>query len=121
MSFWRWLTAPDPAPGFTAGKVWRFGVRFFLFVLLVTLVSGLLNLTPLKPYLNTFWGSILLVLVMYVPLARWLNVDMLRPARVAPSARLTAGAGHPQKAASKPKKARYAGVSKKPPHLQGRR
>ncbi|WP_346732445.1 hypothetical protein [Deinococcus radiodurans] len=81
MNFWRWLTTPDPHPGFTRPKLLKLAVRLFLFVLLATVLSSLLNLTPLRPYLNTFWGSLLFVLLLYIPAARFLNIDTFMPRR----------------------------------------
>ena len=44
MNFWRWLTTPDPHPGFTRSKLLRLALRLFLFVLVATLLSSLLSL-----------------------------------------------------------------------------
>ena len=50
---WVWLTTPDPAPGFTTNKLLKLAVRVLLFAIVATLISGVLGLTPLRPYLNT--------------------------------------------------------------------
>ena len=115
MNWWRWLTTPEAAPGVTSAKIIKLALRLLLFVMFVTLVSGVLALTPLGPYVSTFWGSMLLVLALYLPLARWLNVDTFVPARPVPQST------RPAPAPARAKKANYAGVSKKPPKFQGRR
>ncbi len=119
MNVWRWLTTPDPQPGFTRGKLLKLAVRVVLFATFATLVSSVLSLTPLRPYLNTWWGSLLFILVLYVPLARFLMVDSFVPGRAA-------GRGaDPRAAASssaqrRKERNRYAGVKKGPPKYGGR-
>ena len=125
MNFWRWLTTPDPHPGFTRPKLLKLAVRLFLFVLLATVLSSLLNLTPLRPYLNTFWGSLLFVLLLYIPAARFLNIDTFMPRRFqTPPPQPGARAGQPVSTNTLEKrreKNRYAGVRKSPPRMGGRR
>ena len=67
MKWWRWLTTPDPDPGFTGPKLLKLLTRVMLFALVATLLSSLLQLTPLGPYLNTWWGSLLFVLALTIP------------------------------------------------------
>ncbi|AAF09661.1 hypothetical protein [Deinococcus radiodurans] len=124
MNFWRWLTTPDPHPGFTRPKLLKLAVRLFLFVLLATVLSSLLNLTPLRPYLNTFWGSLLFVLLLYIPAARFLNIDTFMPRRFqTPPPQPGARAGQPATNTldKRREKNRYAGVRKSPPRMGGRR
>ena len=124
MNFWRWLTTPDPHPGFTRPKLLKLAVRLFLFVLLATVLSSLLNLTPLRPYLNTFWGSLLFVLLLYIPAARFLNIDTFMPRRFqTPPPQPGARAGQPvtNTLEKRREKNRYAGVRKSPPRMGGRR
>lgn len=122
MNFWRWLTTPDPHPGFTRSKLLRLALRLFLFVLVATLLSSLLSLTPLSPYLNTWWGSLLFVLLLYIPAARFLNVDTFVPGRFqrpAPGGR--AAPASMNTLDKRREKNRYAGVRKPPPRTGGRR
>ena len=122
MSFWRWLTTPDPHPGFTRSKLLRLALRLFLFVLVATLLSSLLSLTPLSPYLNTWWGSLLFVLLLYIPAARFLNVDTFVPGRFqrpAPGGR--AAPASMNTLDKRREKNRYAGVRKPPTRTGGRR
>jgi hypothetical protein len=118
MNFWRWLTTPDPQPGFTRGKLLKLAVRVVLFATFATLVSSVLSLTPLRPYLNTWWGSLLFILVLYVPLARFMMVDSFGPGRAAGrGADPRAGASSAQR---RKERNRYAGVKKGPPKYGGR-
>lgn len=122
MNFWRWLTTPDPHPGFTRSKLLRLALRLFLFVLVATFLSSLLSLTPLSPYLNTWWGSLLFVLLLYIPAARFLNVDTFVPGRFqrpAPGGR--AAPASMNTLDKRREKNRYAGVRKPPPRTGGRR
>lgn len=80
--FWHWLTTPDPTPGYGPGKLLRLALRVVLFALLATLVSAWLQLTPLRPYLETWWGSLLLVMALYVPLARFMTLDTITPSQM---------------------------------------
>lgn len=122
MSFWRWLTTPEPQPGFTRTKLLKLALRLFLFVLVATLLSTLLSLTPLKPYLNTWWGSLLFVLLLYIPAARFLNADTFVPQRVqTPAARPGTTGSSAGALQRRREKARYAGVRKSGPKVGGRR
>ncbi|MDV6374540.1 hypothetical protein [Deinococcus arenicola] len=122
MNVWRWLTAPDPNPGFTSGKLLKLIVRVVLFATFATLISALLGLTPLRPYLNTWWGSLLFILILYVPLARFLLVDNFVPSR-RPVAPTSGGKGKSTLSSAQKRKDRnrYAGVKKGPPKYGGRR
>ncbi|MFB9995495.1 hypothetical protein ACFFLM_26540 [Deinococcus oregonensis] len=120
MNIWRWLTTPDPEPGFTRGKIIKLTVRVFLFAIFATLVGSLLRAVGLGPYLDTWWGTLLFVLLLYVPLARYLMVDTFAPSRVG-GGRLGGGSKAPvnkagQTSAERRKERnRYAGVRKSAP------
>ncbi|GGR21748.1 hypothetical protein [Deinococcus ruber] len=113
MNIWRWLTTPDPSPTYTASKIGRIAARFVLFLLAVTLINTLLSLTPLRPYVATWWGSAIVVFALYIPFARILILDTpgamrqqgLRGPAVKPSAA----------AVRRKERNRYAGVKKGPP------
>lgn len=126
MNLWRWLVTPDPTPGFTRSKLVRLGLRVLLFALAATLLSGLLGLTPLKPYLNTGWGTFLFILVLYVPASKFLNVDTFVVPRAPGASPLARRANQEAARASaerqqrRKEKARYAGVKKGPPKMGGR-
>lgn len=123
MNWWRWLTTPDPNPGYTTGKLLKLFVRVAIFAVLATLVSALLMPTPVGKYLNTWWGSMLLVLVLYLPLMKFLGVDTFTPRRFQqPTTKTTAsGKTVPSSAERRKEKKRYAGVRKAPPKYGGRR
>ena len=129
MKFWTWLTTPDPDPGFNTRKLGKLALRLFLFVLVATLLSSLLSLTPLRPYLNTWWGSLLFVLALYIPASRFLNVDTFVPRRMVGPAGRPVGRAAAQTAAResaermqrRKEKARYAGVRKSSPKFGGKR
>ncbi|CAM3315716.1 hypothetical protein DESA109040_07795 [Deinococcus saxicola] len=123
MNFWRWLITPDPDPGFTRTKLLKLVIRVVLFATVATLISSLLALTPLRPYLNTWWGSLVFILILYVPMARFLLVDSFVPRRGAGAA-ATSGKGGKSTLSSAQKRKdrnRYAGVKKGPPKYGGRR
>ncbi len=121
MNLWRWLTTPDPDPGFTWIKMLKLFTRVILFATVATLISSLLSLTPLRPYLNTWWGSLLFILILYVPMARFLLVDSFAPRRAAAgTASSKAGSGL-SSAQRRKERNRYAGVKKGPPKYGGRR
>lgn len=123
MNLWRWLTTPDPHPGFTTGKLLKLALRVFIFALLATVVSSVLQLTPLRPYLQTGWGSMLLVLALYLPLMRFMAVDTFVP-RQRPAAnaqRVGDLRVRPTAAQRRKEKNRFAGVKKAPPKYGGRR
>ncbi|MEW6420791.1 MAG: hypothetical protein AB1511_03545 [Deinococcota bacterium] len=123
MNPWRWLTTPDPEPGFTARKLLKLSVRVVIFALLATLLSAVLRAAGLGRYLDTWWGTLLFVLVLYVPLARFLLVDTFVPGRAGtgrPGAR-SAGQGNRTSAERRKERNRYAGVRKGPPRGRGGR
>ncbi|RJF71911.1 hypothetical protein D3875_10390 [Deinococcus cavernae] len=122
MNWWRWLTTPDPNPGYNTGKLLKLFVRVAVFAVLATLLSTLLMPTPVGKYLNTWWGSMLLVLVLYLPLMRFLSVDTFVPRRFqAPPSTNAAGKTVPSSTERRKEKNRYAGVRKAPPKYGGRR
>jgi hypothetical protein len=123
VNLWRWLTTPDPAPGFTAGKMLKLTVRVMLFALVATLLSGLLQLTPLKDTLNTWWGSLLFVLLLYIPAARFLTMDTFAPRRpvATPGTGAKGAAAKGSSAQRRKERNRYAGVRKGAPKYGGRR
>ncbi|BDP40102.1 hypothetical protein DAETH_00710 [Deinococcus aetherius] len=120
MNFWRWLTTPDPEPGFTRRKLGRLLLRVLLFTVLATVLSALLRLAGLGPYLDTWWGTLLFVLALYLPLARFLNVDTFAPRRAAGTG-TRAGAKGMTSAERRKERNRYAGVRKGPPNSGRRR
>ncbi|GGK28441.1 hypothetical protein GCM10008955_22800 [Deinococcus malanensis] len=123
MKAWQWLTRSDPTPGLNRTKLLRLVVRVMLFALVATLISSLLQLTPLGPYLNTWWGSLLFILVLYVPVARYLMLD-IGPRRPVAGRGLqgsgTTGAAT-SRAQRRKERNRYAGVKKGAPKYGGRR
>jgi len=117
---------PDPDPGFTVSKLLKLMVRVMLFALVATLLSTLLQLTPLGPYLNTWWGSLLFVLALYIPLARFMSVDTFVPRRLqaradAARGRSATGQRSASSAQRRKERNRYAGVRKGAPKYGGRR
>ncbi|WP_034386210.1 hypothetical protein [Deinococcus sp. YIM 77859] len=113
MKLWRWLMTPDPEPGFTGRKLGRLLLRVLVFTVLATLLSGLLRLAGLGPYLDTWWGTLIFVLLLYLPLFRFLTVDSFVPRRLADQTR---GKSRAQtRAERRRERHRYAGVRKAPP------
>jgi hypothetical protein len=122
MNLWRWLTTPDPDPGFNWNKMLKLVIRVVLFATVATLISSLLALTPLRPYLNTWWGSLIFILILYVPMARFLLVDSFAPRRGTGMASTPGKGGSTLSSAQRRKERnRYAGVKKGPPRYGGRR
>ncbi|MBB6018150.1 hypothetical protein HLB42_03795 [Deinococcus sp. D7000] len=122
MNLWRWLVTPDPDPGFNWTKMLKLAIRVVLFATVATLISSLLALTPLRPYLNTWWGSLIFILILYVPMARFLLVDSFVPRRGASAATPGSKGGSGLSSAQRRKERnRYAGVKKGPPKYGGRR
>ncbi|GAA5535076.1 hypothetical protein [Deinococcus aluminii] len=121
MNPWRWLTTPDPEPGFTPRKLLKLFVRVAIFALLATLLSAVLRAAGLGRYLDTWWGTLLFVLVLYVPLARFLTVDTFVPARGAQGRAGTKGKTGLSSAERRKERNRYAGVRKGPPRGTGGR
>lgn len=120
MKPWQWLTRPDPSPGLGRAKLLRLGARVLLFALIATLLSSLLSLTPLRPYLNTWWGSLLFILVLYVPVARFLMLD-LGPRRPLAGPGRMQGSAVSTSAQRRKERNRYAGVKKGAPRSGGGR
>ncbi len=117
MNLWRYLTTPDPSPRYTPAKIGRIAARFLLFLLVVTLINTLLSFTPLRPYLATWWGSAVVVFLLYIPFARILILDTPGAIRQG----LRGPAPQPSAAAVRRKERnRYAGVKKGPPGGGGR-
>ncbi|GMA15599.1 hypothetical protein E5F05_20650 [Deinococcus metallilatus] len=121
MNPWRWLTTPDPEPGFTPRKLLKLFVRVAIFALLATLLSAVLRAAGLSRYLDTWWGTLLFVLVLYVPLARFLTVDTFVPQRGAQGRAGTKGKTGLSSAERRKERNRYAGVRKGPPRGTGGR
>lgn len=121
MNLWRWLTTPDPNPGLTGPKLVKLLIRVLLFAVVASLLSALLSLTPLKPYLNTWWGSLLFILLLYIPAARFMMMDTITP-RTRPGPAGSGQASATSTAAQRRKeKNRFAGVRKGPPKYGGGR
>lgn len=125
MNIWRWLTTPDPAPGLTTTKLLKLVARVLIFAVVATLLSSLLSLTPLKPYLNTWWGSLIFILILYVPLARYMTIDTVPRAGLRTrGGAAPAGKDTPATLSSaqrRKERNRFAGVKKGPPKYGGRR
>lgn len=120
MKFWNWLTSPDPEPGLTKDKMLKLMVRVLIFATIASILSALLSLTPLKPYINTWWGSLIFVLVLYIPMARYMLPDSFAPAlRSGKNHRPTKGVSEAHK--RRKERQRFAGVKKSGPKFQGRR
>lgn len=117
MKFWRWLTTPDPQPGFTRPKLLRLAIRVLLFTVLATLLSAVLRAFGLGPYLDTWWGTLIFVLLLYIPLFRFLTVDTFVPRRLARGRTAAARPGKKGMTSAERRKERnrYAGVRKGPP------
>lgn len=112
---------PDPEPGFTRRKLGRLLIRVALFTVVATLLSGLLRLAGLGPYLDTVWGTLIFVLLLYIPLFRFLTVDTFVPRRLAgrtPASTRQQSAARTQR---RRERNRYAGVKKGPPRGGGGR
>jgi len=114
VNVWRWLTTPDPTPGYPPRKIARIAARFLLFLLVVTLVQTLLGATPLRPFVASFWGSAVVVFLLYIPFARILILDTPGASRQGQG--LLGGQQKPSASAVRRKERnRYAGVKKGPP------
>jgi hypothetical protein len=110
----RWLNTVDPTPGFGAGKILRLVVKAVIFAFLAMLLQTVLILLRV-PYVSTFWGQIVVLMIVYIPFFRWMNAEFLyRP--TAPSSGAKAGAklGKDGKKI-KVKKVKYSGVKGKGP------
>jgi len=108
---------PDPDPGFTKRKLTRVLIRMGLFVLLATAISALLRVAGLGPYLDTWWGSLVFMLLLYIPLFRFLTVDTFVPRRLTGQvqARQSGRQAAQSRAERRQERNRYAGVRKSPP------
>lgn len=113
----RSLMTPDPEPGFTPRKLRRTFVRMLIFMAVALLASALLHAVGLGKYLNTGWGTMLFVLVLYVPLFRFMTVDTFRPTRLTAQARPGGAArqASQNRTERRRERNRYAGVRKAPP------
>ncbi|WP_291426424.1 hypothetical protein [Deinococcus sp.] len=121
MNLWRWLTTPDPAPGLTTTKLLKLAIRVMLFALMASLVSACLQLTPLRPYLKTGWGSMLLVFALYLPCIKFFNIDTFTNRTPPPVNQRPGTAATLTPAQRRKEKNRFAGVKKAPPKYGGRR
>lgn len=110
-AFWRWLTTPDPTPGFNARKIGKLLAKSLLFALVAVLVQVLLRALGLR-FVDTTWGTLLVVLLVYIPFARILSVDFAPPPRSAPK-----GGKAGSSRATRAKKRKFAGVKKGGPRL----
>ncbi|AFZ66667.1 hypothetical protein [Deinococcus peraridilitoris] len=110
---WRWLTTPDPAPGFTLKKVGRLFAKSLLFALIAVSLQLLLRALGLE-FVDTTWGTLLVVLLVYIPFARILSVDFAPPP---PRARPGGKSLGSKAGTSRVKKRKYAGVKKSGPRL----
>lgn len=127
MNLWRWLMTPDPQPGFTGRKLGRLLIRVLLFTLLATVLSAGLRALGLGPYLDTWWGTLIFVLLLYIPLFRFLTVDTFVPRRLAGrvqasgKAQISSKTQTSSSAERRRERNRYAGVRKGPPGGRGGR
>ena len=123
MNPWTWLTTADPTPGFTRTKLLKILVRTLLFVLVVTLLQTLLFAAGLGAYLKTWWGTLLLITVVYIPFFRLMTLDQLvgppTPRPLKPGQKPTAAQASQVRIAKRAEKNRFAGVKKGPPKNMG--
>ena len=108
--FWRWLTTPDPTPGFTMAKIGKLLLKSLLFAFVAVTIQSLLVTLGLSFFKST-WGTLVIVLLVYIPFARILSVDFAPPPRAVRGGPV----GRGQKA--RVKKRKYAGVKKGGPKL----
>nr|WP_221277203.1 hypothetical protein [Deinobacterium chartae] len=113
---WIWLTQVDPRPGLTAPKVLRLTVKSFLFALLVTVLISLLRALGV-PYMETLWGQLIVMLIVYVPFVRFLTAEMTPPDRALRSGRFAGKSGTVSKA-KRAKRVKYAGVKRGGPKFR---
>ena len=122
---WTWLTTPDPSPGLSRGKLLKILARTLLFVVVVTALQATLYAAGLGRYLQTWWGTLLLITVVYIPFFRLMTLDtMVRPpvARpLKPGERPTAAQASQARIAKRAEKNRFAGIKKGPPKNMGGR
>ena len=112
MNIWRWLTEPDPTPGLSVKKVSRLLIKSVLFALVAVAVQVALRAAGLK-FIDTWWGTAVIVVLLYIPFARFLAVDMAQP-----PARTRAGAKKGGGRYQKVDRRRYAGVKKGGPRFK---
>lgn len=114
VNFWRWLNSKDPRPGLNKDKIIRLLVKAFLFAMVINFI--VVGLAALKvPYMNTFWGQTLVMLLVYIPFLRWFMIDMTpAPAR----AKVAANTKDGKKFKKTDKKRKFAGVKGKGPRLR---
>ena len=111
-AFWRWLTAPDPRPGLHPGKLGKLLFKSLLFALVAVTLQLILRAAGLK-FVDTIWGTFLIVVLVYIPFARILSVDFAPPRRASGGP----NKGGPSKKVTRAKKRKYAGVKKSGPRL----
>ncbi|AZI41898.1 hypothetical protein EHF33_03310 [Deinococcus psychrotolerans] len=125
MNPWTWLTTADPAPGFNRTKLLKILARTLLFVLVVTLLQALVYAVGLGAYLKTWWGTLLLITVVYIPFFKLMTLDTLvgqpAPRPVKPGQKPTAAQASQVRIAKRAEKNRFAGVKKGPPKNMGGR
>ena len=123
MNLWTWLTTADPSPGFTRTKLLKILVRTLLFVIVVTALQALLYAVGLGAYLRTWWGTLLLITVVYIPFFRLMTLDTLvgppPPRPLKPGQTPTAAQASQARIAKRAEKNRFAGVKKGPPKNMG--
>ena len=113
LAFWNWLNTKDPRPGLNKDKIIRLLVKAFLFAMVINLV--VVGLAALKvPYMNTFWGQTLVMLVVYIPFLRWFMIEMTP----APAAARKGTPTDSKKYKKADKKRKFAGVKGKGPRLR---
>ena len=122
---WVWLTTPDPAPGFTRTKLLKILARTLLFVVVVTILQAIVYAVGLGAYLKTWWGTLLLISVVYIPFFRLMSLDTVAPrpapGAVKPGQRPTAAQASQSRIAKRAEKNRFAGIKKGPPKNMGGR
>ncbi len=112
MNIWRWLTEPDSTPGLSTKKVTRLLIKSVLFAFVAVTAQVLLRMAGLK-IVDTWWGTAIIVLLLYIPFARFLAVDMAQPpSRARPGGKKDAGRYQ------KVDRRRYAGVKKGGPRFK---
>ncbi len=125
MNIWTWLTTGDPEPGFNRTKLFKILARTLLFVLAVTLLQALVYALGFGAYLKTWWGTLLLITVVYVPFFKLMTLDTLvgppPPRPVKPGQKPTAAQASQVRIAKRAEKNRFAGVKKGPPKNMGGR
>lgn len=111
VAWWRWLFTPDRSPGLSAPKIAKLMLRAFLFALVAVLLQTALVALRV-PYMNTIWGQLAIVILLYIPFARYLAMDMVPPERG-----VRGRTGRNGKPIRKLAKRKYAGVKKSGPRF----